>query len=269
MDAWLPSASLTGWAPLPVLCAAMALLWLRQRATGDAGIVDVGWSAGIGCMAVYGAALSAGYPARRLLVGSLAALWAFRLAGYLLRDRIGKAKEDARYRTLRDTWGPKAQRNFFWFFQAQALLILLFAFPIRVALDNPVFHLQVWDGLGLVLWVVAVGGESLADRQLAAFRRDPANRAGVCDRGLWRYSRHPNYFFEWLHWFAYVLFAVGSPRWAWTLLGPALMFFFLYKVTGIPATEAQSLRSRGDAYRAYQARTSPFIPWFPRREGSR
>lgn len=260
----LPPFVVAVFLPLPFLFLGMAGLWLLQRKTSDAGIVDVGWSSGIGLVTLYSAVLSPGWLPRRLLVATLGAVWAFRLAGYLLKDRVGKGSEDSRYRNLRDHWGDAAQRNFFWFFQAQALLILLFALPIRVAMSPPATAFRLWDALGLLVWLIAVGGETLADRQLAAFRTRPENKGGVCDTGLWRYSRHPNYFFEWVHWFAYVLIALGSPAWAWTLLGPLLMFLFLYKVTGIPHTEAQSLRSRGDAYRRYQERTSPFFPWFPR-----
>jgi steroid 5-alpha reductase family enzyme len=112
--------------------------------------------------------------------------------------------------------------------------------------------------------VLALAGETVADRQLAAWRAHPGNRGRACRAGLWRYSRHPNYFFEWLHWFAYVLLAVGSPL-AWLAwLGPLLMFASLNWITGIPYTEAQALRSRGDDYRRYQAETSRFFPWPPR-----
>ena len=129
---------------------------------------------------------------------------------------------------------------------------------------DPRLHVGLAEWLGCALWLVALGGETLADRQLAAFKDDPANRGKVCDSGLWRYSRHPNYFFEWLVWVSFFLFALPSP-WGWTtIFAPALMLFFLLRVTGIPYTEQQSLRSKGDAYRAYQRVTSPFIPWFPK-----
>ena len=120
----------------------------------------------------------------------------------------------------------------------------------------------------IAVWLVAVGGEWLADRQLAAFRAAPANRGQVCRDGLWAWSRHPNYFFEWLHWFAYVLLAANGGAWAWSLLGPVVMLAFLYRVSGIPWTEANALRSRPEAYARYQREVSPFIPWPPRRGDS-
>jgi steroid 5-alpha reductase family enzyme len=118
----------------------------------------------------------------------------------------------------------------------------------------------------VLIWAVAVGGETLADRQLAAWRAAPANDGRTCRSGLWRYSRHPNYFFEWLHWWTYIPLAWGSPWWWLTLLGQALMLFTLFKVTGIPHTERQALASRGEDYRAYQRSTSVFIPWFPKED---
>jgi steroid 5-alpha reductase family enzyme len=115
------------------------------------------------------------------------------------------------------------------------------------------------------LFMLALIGESVADAQLAAFKRDPGNRGAVCDRGLWRYSRHPNYFFEWLIWIAYAMFAFASPYGALALAMPAVMLHFLVNVTGLRATEEQALRSKGERYRLYQARTSAFVPWFPRK----
>ncbi|MGH8164637.1 MAG: DUF1295 domain-containing protein, partial [Rhodanobacteraceae bacterium] len=111
---------------------------------------------------------------------------------------------------------------------------------------------------------LSVFGETIADRQLARFRANPANDGKTCREGLWRYSRHPNYFFEWLHWFAYVALAIGSPLWWLALAGPVVMFVFLRFISGIPYTEAQALRTRGDDYRAYQHDTSMLFPWFPK-----
>jgi steroid 5-alpha reductase family enzyme len=121
------------------------------------------------------------------------------------------------------------------------------------------------DAAALFIGALAVVGESIADGQLARFRADPANRGRTCREGLWRYSRHPNYFFEWIHWWAYVPLAASSAWWPATLAGPALMLFFILYVTGIPPTEERALLSRGDDYREYQRTTSAFFPWFPRR----
>lgn len=140
----------------------------------------------------------------------------------------------------------------------------MFSLPILIAARNPAPGPAWYDWLGVAIWVLALGGESLADRQLARFRRDPANRGGVCQQGLWRYSRHPNYFFEWLHWWAYVAMGLAGPFGWVTLAGPAVMLFFLLKVTGVPPTEARALESRGEAYRAYQRTTNAFFPGPPR-----
>ena len=118
----------------------------------------------------------------------------------------------------------------------------------------------------VALWAVAIVGEAAADRQLDRFKRDPANRGRLCDVGLWRYSRHPNYFFEFVIWISYALYAAGSP-FGWSgIVSPALILYFLFRVTGIPLTEAQALRSRGEAYRRYQETTSVFVPWFRNRK---
>ena len=107
-------------------------------------------------------------------------------------------------------------------------------------------------------------GEWIADRQLASFRANPKNKGGVCKDRLWRYSRHPNYFFEWLHWFAYLAFAMGSSSVGFALVGPIAMFIFLRFLTGVPYAEMSSLKSRGEAYRQYQSSTNAFFPWIPR-----
>jgi steroid 5-alpha reductase family enzyme len=251
-----------------LMAAVMAVLWLVQRATRDAGVVDVGWAGGLGALAVLYAFFAPGDPGRRLLVGVLAGVWSLRLATYILTNRVLGRSEDGRYRTLRARWGGRAQPYFFVFFQTQAVLDVLFSLPFLVAMTNPRQGIGAWGVAGALVWLAAVVGEALADRQLAPFRAEPANRGRTCRTGLWRTSRHPNYFFEWVHWWSYVLLAVGSPWWALTLVGPALMAFFLFKVTGIPATEAQAIASRGEDYRDYQRTTSAFIPWFPKRQGS-
>ena len=138
---------------------------------------------------------------------------------------------------------------------------------VWVALDSGMGRGTVglgWTGIaGLVLWGVGIGGESVADAQLSRFRGNPGNRGQVCQDGLWRWSRHPNYFFEWLHWFCYPLLAIGGD-WGWVaLIGPAFMYWLLAHVSGVPPLEAQMLKSRGEAYAAYQQRVRAFFP-FPK-----
>lgn len=247
---------LIGWAALAVL---MALLWLRQLRTRNATSVDAAWSAGMAILGVMFAILSDGAAARRVLVGSLAAIWATRLVWHLVVDRVLGRPEDGRYRAMRERWGPRAPVYFLLFYQGQAVVATLFSIPILAALEGG--PLDAWAAAGALVWLVAVLGETTADRQLSRFRNDPTNRGRTCRTGLWRYSRHPNYFFEWTHWFSYVL--IGHGVWL-TWIGPVLMFLFLFRLTGIPFTEQQALKSRGDDYRAYQRETSVFFPWFPK-----
>lgn len=252
---------LIGWGSMTVI---MLLFYIVQRKTRNAGIVDFAWAAGVGALAVFYASAAEGNAARKVLLAILAGLWSLRLAGYLLFNRVIGKPEDGRYEMLRSKWGPKAQLYLFVFFQIQAIWAVMFSIPfIPVAYNKA--SLGWPDYAGIMLWLIAVVGESIADRQLARFRSDPENRGKTCRAGLWRYSRHPNYFFEWVHWFTYVCLGFGSPYWWVTLLGPVLMLLFLYKITGIPYTEKRALQSRGEDYRQYQQTTSPFIPWFPKR----
>lgn len=236
--------------------------WWWQRRHANAGIVDAIWAFGVGAGAVLLAALGDGAPLPRIALAVLGGAWGLRLGLHLWR-RVRDEPEDGRYRHLRAHWGG-SQRAFFLFFQFQALLIVLFALPFLGAARTP--HAQPgWLLAALAVWIVAVAGEAIADAQLARFRADPANRGRTCREGLWRWSRHPNYFFEWLHWFAYVLLAAGSPWFAASLSGPVVMYLFLRYVSGIPYTEAQALRTRGEDYREYQRTTPMLFPWFPKR----
>jgi steroid 5-alpha reductase family enzyme len=246
-----------------LLAAAMMTLgWRWQRARANAGIVDVLWAAGVGGSAVVLALVGDGAWPTRLLLALLGGGWGVRLAVHLWQ-RVHGEPEDGRYQNLRAHWNGD-QLKFFAFFQFQALLIVLFALPFLAVSRNPAASAP-WLAAALAIWLFSVIGESIADAQLARFRNDPSHRGLTCREGLWRYSRHPNYFFEWLHWFAYVCLAIGSPiGWlAWS--GPVVMYVFLRWVSGIPYTETQALRSRGDDYRNYQRSTSMLVPWFPKR----
>jgi steroid 5-alpha reductase family enzyme len=197
-----------------------------------------------------------------VLAALLGALWSLRLVLHLAK-RVLDEPEDGRYRQLRLRWKGD-QRKLFGMFQLQALLIALFSPPFIAVARSSQEHFTPWMLTGILIWCVSVAGESLADRELARFRADPANKGRTCRAGLWRYSRHPNYFFEWLHWFSYVALAAGSPLFWLSLEGPVVMYVFLRFISGIPFTEAQALRTRGEDYRRYQEETPMLIPWFPK-----
>jgi len=244
----------------------LVILYAIQCRTKDAGVADFGWATSLAFLVAWFAFFEAEPTGRTMLIALLAIAWALRLAFYILFDRVIGKEEDGRYKALREHWRARASFYFFFVFQAQTVVAILFSIPVMIAMTAPGDTWGIWESLGLAVWLVAVGGEWIADKQLAAFRGDPDNKGRTCRTGLWRYSRHPNYFFEWLHWWAYVFFAVGHAYWMVTLAGPALMFYFLFKITGIPYTEKQALRSRGDDYKQYQRTTSVFFPWFPRKE---
>lgn len=253
-----------GW----FLCSLVMLgLYFIQLWKRDATIVDVGWSLLIGLLSIFYAYSLPINNVQQWAVLMIAVIWSFRLTYYLWSNRVkGNKPEDGRYQTIRNNWGEKAQLFFIAFFQAQALIALLFSIPIFIALQNTNSDFTMVTMMGILIAVISILGESVADFQLANFRSKPENKGMTCQTGLWKYSRHPNYFFEWLHWFAYVFFAYSSPYWWITIAGPILMLLFIFRLTGIPYTEKQAVTSRGESYKKYQHTTSVFIPWFPKKE---
>ena len=255
------------------LAFVMAAAWAVQRRLKNAGWVDVFWSFGTGI----GAALVALAPlpgapehwptARAFAAGGLALLWGGRLGFYLARRTASGHREDVRYARFRQEWGASFEPRLFWLLMIQALVAALLAICVMVAAHNPAPGFRIADMAGLVVLVVSVAGEGLADRQMQMFRAEPKNRGQVCDRGLWGLSRHPNYFFECLAWCAYPFFAIG-PNHPWgfaALLGPLAMTWLLTRVSGIPPLEREMVLDRGDAYLAYQKRVSAFFPLPARR----
>jgi len=249
---------------LPVIVAVFAALWLLQVRTRDATVVDLGWTWTIGLLAIYYAIAADGDPARRLVAGLAAGVWAARLGGHLLFDRVlGEREEDGRYRRLREAWGASANVRFFFFYQAQGLLALVLSAPFLVAASHP-GPLEVLGISGALLVAAGLSLEALADRQLARWRADPSHHGKTCRAGLWRYSRHPNYFFEWVVWCGFGALGLVSP-YGWVgLTAPAILLVLILYVTGIPPAEERAVESRGEDYRRYQRTTSPFVPWFPR-----
>jgi steroid 5-alpha reductase family enzyme len=250
---------------LGLVVVIMTVLWLLGLRARNFSYVDIGWSANFAVLAVVFALLTDGWPLRRWLIAAMYAFWGLRLATHLAARIIGEP-EEGRYVRLREEWGRRGNVNarFLAFFLFQGVLNVFLALPLLLACMNPSPALHPLEIAGMAVWVMGLSGESLADRQLAIFKRSAENRGKVCNTGLWRYSRHPNYFFEWTIWIGYALFALASPAGWVAILMPVLMLHFLVNVTGVKPTEEQALRSRGDAYRAYQATTSAFVPLPPK-----
>jgi steroid 5-alpha reductase family enzyme len=240
-----------------------ALVWIYSVRTRNYGFLDVAWSLSVAVLAPLYALLGNGDAARRIAFSAVGTLWSLRLGLYvLLRVRRMHPQEDGRYRTLREKWGGPS--GFLLFFEFQALIAVVFSLPFLLASVNTRPGLGIFESLGLTLALCATAGEALADWQAQRFKRDPANRAAVVDVGLWRYSRHPNYFFESMVWWGFFVAALDSRYGPLTVVCPLMMLYLLFNVTGIPLTEKHSLENRGDAYRDYQRTTSRFLPWFPK-----
>lgn len=265
---------------LLLIAASLSILmmgaWLVQQRTGNSGWVDTIWTFSVGLVGAVSALWpieAGGTSARQWLVAALVATWSLRL-GVHIAARTAKISDDPRYAAFAEAWGVRAPRRMFLFLQNQALGSIPLVFAIFVAAHFPSPTLRVRDYLGALVLLLGILGEAVADAQLKRFRHRPGSKGHVCDIGLWRWSRHPNYFFEWLGWLAYPVIALSpdyppSYPWGWaSLLAPAFMYWILVCVTGIPPLEAQMLKSRGDRYRDYQSRTSIFFPLPPRREGS-
>jgi steroid 5-alpha reductase family enzyme len=251
----------------------MAGAWLVQQRTGNSGWVDAIWTFSLGLVGV-GCALwpvgGVAPNARQWLVAALVAIWSVRL-GMHIAIRTAHITDDPRYAAFASEWGVDSPRKMFIFLQNQGLGSIPLVFSIFVASRFPADILRPQDYLGGLILLIGILGEAVADAQLRKFRTDPANRGQVCNIGLWRWSRHPNYFFEWFGWLAYPVIAISiahpsSYPWGFAaLLAPVFMYWILVHVTGIPPLEQQMLRSRGERYRDYQSRTSMFFPLPPQK----
>ncbi len=255
---------------LGVMAAVMTAGWLYQRAVADGGWSDVFWTFGTGAVCAAAALVPFGgapLPGlRQVLAAVLIAVWSIRLGSYIA-GRVAKGPEDARYAGLRVEWGPRFQQRMFGLMIVQAPATTALAVSVLFAARVPDPALSWRDALGVAVLVAAILGEGVADRQMKAFRADPKNHGQVCDTGLWAWSRHPNYLFEALGWFAYPAIAldVNRPVTILSLTAPVVMFLLLRYGSGVPPLEAAMVRSKGEAYRRYQARVSPFLPRPPRR----
>ena len=250
-----------------LLCAVVqAVLWLVAERTKNAGIVDVGWAQTFTGVVLLFALQPLAPKAGWLPIAALVIAWSTRLTCYLVSRGAATGAEEGRYVELRRRWALRASQRFFGFFQVQAALTAILSTAFVVP-----FVVAPWDSgwlraLGFTVSAIGIAGEAIADYQLARWKREPSHAGRVCETGLWKYSRHPNYFFEWCVWIGFAVYGLAFAPWGLVaLLGQAIILGSILGVTGIPPTEAQALRSKGDAYRQYQARVSRFIPMSPKR----
>jgi steroid 5-alpha reductase family enzyme len=250
------------------LAAALQLaLWGIQQRTRNAGIVDIGWAASFALVAGLFAWRSTAPIEAWGPIAAVVVAWSVRLSAYLVARGAARSPEEGRYADLRRRWGPAASRRLFVFFQAQAALTGLLSTAFVVPFVAAPGRLGWLRAVGAAIALAGIAGETLADAQLARWKRDPAHRGRVCDTGLWGYSRHPNYFFEWCVWLGHAVYGLAFAPWGLIALAPqAILLASILGVTGIPPTEAQAIRSKGDAYRAYQRRVSRFVPLPPKRD---
>jgi steroid 5-alpha reductase family enzyme len=250
---------------LALCAAAMFALWLVSLALRDASIVDVWWGPGFALIA--GAAWrlgSGGDPGRRALASTLVALWGLRLGAYLAWRNFGRG-EDPRYQAMRRHWGRRFPvASLFTVFGLQCALMWFVSLPVQAVHVSSGERLGALDAAGAALALVGLFFEAVGDLQLARFRGDPANHARVMDRGLWRYTRHPNYFGDCCVWWGLYAIAAATPLGVWTIASPIAMTFLLLRVSGVALLERSIGRRRPD-YAQYAARTSAFVPWPPRR----
>jgi steroid 5-alpha reductase family enzyme len=244
--------------------AFVGLWWVGMRRR-DVSIVDIYWGPGFAVVGAVAFATGAGTDPRRFLVVTLVAMWGFRLGGYLFWRKQSQPEEDFRYAAMRRRFGDD-----FWIvslgtvFLLQAALMWVVSLPVQWAVTTPSApSLGFLDLVGFVLWATGLTFEALGDLQLIEFKADPANAGKVMDRGLWRYTRHPNYFGDCCVWWGFYAFACATPHGWWTFIGPFVMTVLLLRVSGVPLLE-RSLLQRRPGYAAYVARTSAFLPRLPR-----
>lgn len=259
------------------LSALMALAWYLQFKTRSAGWADVVWSYEMGLGGVFLALVPwsgvwhAPSP-RQWLVAILVALWSVRLGTHILLRTRRATSEDPRYASLRQEWKDDFQSRLFWFLQIQALAAFILVLSVGIAAHNPAPGFRALDVIGALVLLGAIFGEGAADQELKQFAANKANKGKICDTGLWGWSRHPNYFFEWLGWLAYPIIAInlhGTYPWGFLALsGPLFMFWLLRYVSGVPPLEDHMIRKHGGNFRAYQERVSAFFPLPPKKDAS-
>ncbi|HJQ67828.1 MAG TPA: DUF1295 domain-containing protein [Blastocatellia bacterium] len=243
----------------------MFLLWLTSLALKDASIVDTFWGIGFAVIAWISFAITNGYAPRKLIIATLVTIWGLRLAAHIFRRNHGKG-EDFRYRRMRARHGDRfAVVSLFTVFGLQGLLMWIISLPIQVAqVSTAPARLKWLDVTGVALWAIGFMFEAIGDWQLMRFKADSTNAGKVMRRGLWAYTRHPNYFGDATVWWGLFLIAAATPGSLWTIISPAIMTFLLMKVSGVALLEKSLVKTKPE-YQDYVRRTSAFFPWIPGR----
>lgn len=246
------------------LSVTMTLAWGLVRKSGKSGWIDAIWSFSVGIGAIIAVVLADATWQRRSAILILVLAWSLRLGLHITQRSVSHG-DDPRYAKLITEWGESASSRLFWFLQIQALAAFILVLSVYLAaMSRPGFPI-FWDMIAVAIIAVALMGEALSDSQLARFRKTPEAKTEICETGLWAYSRHPNYFFEWLFWCAWPLMAITASPWSWlSLLAPIQMYWLLVHVSGIPPLEQHMLKSRGEKFRAVQQRVNAFFPGPPK-----
>jgi steroid 5-alpha reductase family enzyme len=239
-------------------------VWLLSLVKKDASIVDTFWGLGFVLIAGVCWAIGEGYEPRRILITALTAAWGLRLASHIFWRNKGKG-EDFRYRAMRARHGKRFPVvSLYSVFAVQGLLMWVISLPLQIAAISREPARITWlDWTGAIVWLIGFAFESIGDLQLARFKAEPNNEGKVMDRGLWRYTRHPNYFGDALLWWGFFLIAMSTPGGVWTLISPLIMTGLLMKVSGVALLEKTLIKTKPE-YRGYVRRTNAFFPWLPR-----
>ncbi len=248
-----------------IILILVTLLWIWSVFIKNVSIVDIFWGVGFVVVNTFYVFMSGELNARKIVILTLVCIWGFRLAIYLAIRNIGKG-EDFRYQEFRQNYGPK---RYWWFsyfqtFLLQGILIMIISLPLLgINYNNSNGNLQILDYLGIIIWIIGFTFETVGDFQLSNFKRDSKNKGKILHTGLWKYTRHPNYFGDSAVWWAYGIFSIAAGSY-WQAIGAVIMTLLILKISGVSLLE-KTLKETKPQYKEYIQKASSFIPWFPKK----
>ena len=248
-----------------IILILVTLLWIWSVFIKNVSIVDIFWGLGFVVVNTFYVFMSGELNARKIVILTLVCIWGFRLAIYLAIRNIGKG-EDFRYQEFRQNYGPK---RYWWFsyfqtFLLQGILIMIISLPLLgINYNNSNGNLQILDYLGIIIWIIGFTFETVGDFQLSNFKRDSKNKGKILHTGLWKYTRHPNYFGDSAVWWAYGIFSIAAGSY-WQAIGAVIMTLLILKISGVSLLE-KTLKETKPQYKEYIQKTSSFMPWFPKK----